>query len=63
MSLKNRLSTVEVTYLTFRKISIISLPTSKPIKDKLKLSDRPNNHLRRPLMLKIQTSGGLSPTN
>jgi hypothetical protein len=55
MSLKNRLSTVEVTDSTFRKIYTTSPPTLRHTKDKQKLYDKLNKPLRKLLMPKTQT--------
>jgi len=63
MSLKNRLSTVEVHSFTFRKIYIISLPISKHIKDKHRPFVRPKKHSKKLLMLKMEILEGLLQTN
>ena len=63
MSLKNRLSTVEVRFIPSRNNSTISPPTSRPTSDKPKPSARPRMPSKRPLMPKTQTSEGPSPPN
>ena len=56
MSLKNRLSTVEVVPVISRKNYTISLPISKPTSDKPKLYARLKTHSRKHSMPKIQIS-------
>lgn len=60
MSLKNRLSTVEVSQLSYRNNSTISPPTSRPISEKLKHSGRPKTHSKKLSMPKMQISGAVS---
>lgn len=56
MSLKNRLSTVEVPSALSRKNYTISPRISKPISDRLRHSGRPRTHSRRHSTPRIQTS-------
>ena len=63
MSLKNRLSTVEVLPVLLRKNSTISLPISKPTNDRHNPCDKPKMHSKKPLMPKTQISDVLSLPN